>query len=96
MQADPVFLERVNNGEEPILLNDHPVLRKLHRSTVIRWVLAGKLPAVRIGKKFFTLPSLISECILSGALSGPAANPPTSASHQAAMERLQLREKRNA
>ena len=90
---------RIENGEEPILAIRSPLLRHLNRATVFRWVMNGKLPAVRMGRQFFTVHSAIRESLLAGSLDEPVTKgmkeAPVPSDHAAAVARLEARFKGN-
>ncbi len=68
MVQSQTVLERIESGEEPILAVSYPAFRNLNRATVFRWLMSGRLPAVRMGRKFFTTASVAREALLSGVL----------------------------
>lgn len=54
------------NGEALILAIHADGLKTFHRATVLRWVMSGKIPAIKIGRRFLTCQSLVDEWIGSG------------------------------
>lgn len=58
----PVF-DAVEKGEALVLASKHPLLRHLHCSNVIRWCVDGKIPALKIGRSFFTTDRLVKEAL---------------------------------
>jgi hypothetical protein len=89
-------LAKIENGEEPILAIKSPLFRHLSRATIFRWIMSGKLPAVRMGRQFFTVPSAVRESLLAGALEDPVAKVPkkgtaSPSDHAAAVARLEAR-----
>ena len=59
--------ESANQGETLVLAISHPLLRHVNRSTVMRWVLVGKLPALRLGKKHFTSDAAVRQMMADAA-----------------------------
>ncbi len=87
-------VSRIENGEEPILAIKSPLLKHLNRATVFRWIMNGKLPAVRMGRQFFTVSSAIRESLLAGNLDESPTRRPgkaVEADHAAAVARLEAR-----
>jgi len=74
--------EAARAGEALIIATKHPLLRRIHRSNVIRWILSGRLCALRIGRSYYTTDNLVRECL------SPPLPPTIQQRHQAAMERL--------
>lgn len=68
--------DRHNAGEELILAIRHPFLRRFHRNTVLRWISAGRLETMRIGRSFYTVDSLVKEAIVSDRLADESLPPP--------------------
>jgi hypothetical protein len=94
MVQSQIVLERIESGEEPILAVSYPAFRSLNRATVFRWLMSGRLPAVRMGRKFFTTASVARETLLSGALDQKAGRPKKApaipaTSHKQAVARLE-------
>lgn len=70
--------------ELPELLNTVDLARlfRVHRATVFRWLQAGKLPAVRIGKAYWTTRTALREAGLPvGPLEGDQGGGPVENSH---------------
>jgi excisionase family DNA binding protein len=61
-----VWQRHRQDGEELILAIHADGLRSFHRATVLRWILAGKIPAIKIGRRFLTCQSLVDEWISTG------------------------------
>jgi hypothetical protein len=94
MVQSEIVLQRIESGEEPILAVDYPAFRHLNRATVFRWLMAGRLPAVRMGRQFFTTASTAREALLSGGLDlkmtkGGRKPGTVVPSHQKAVSRLE-------
>lgn len=89
----PDVVARIEGGEDAILVIKHPLLKHLNRVTVFRWIMMGRLPAVRIGRQFFTVPSIIREVLLAGDLH-EVGHKPTKKNpndHEQAVARLEAR-----
>lgn len=86
-------VSRIENGEEPILVIRHPLLKHLNRCTVFRWVMQGKLPAVRMGRQFFSTGTIIREALLAGDLHEVGHKPTKTnhSDHEQAVARLEAR-----
>ena len=63
--------EAANQGETLVLAISHPLLRHVNRSTVLRWLLVGKLPAVRLGKIQFTSDAAVRQMMADAAEVAP-------------------------
>lgn len=62
-----VIWQRHRENGEPLILAIHAEgLRGFHRATVLRWVLSGKIPALKIGRRFLTTQSLVDEWVGGG------------------------------
>lgn len=77
----------VGAGENLVHPGKHPLLRGAHRSAVVRWILSGKLPALKVGSRYFTTDSLVREFVARGRTAPPT--PSAEERHQKAMERIQ-------
>ena len=58
-----LVMSKVSQGESLVKLVKSPRLKMICRQTVIRWVLKEKLPAVKVGRNYFSTDSLIVEAI---------------------------------
>jgi len=58
-----LVLQRHASGEELVPLYTHPLIRKVHRGTTWRWISTGRLASITIGKKVFSVESLIFEAL---------------------------------
>jgi excisionase family DNA binding protein len=80
LSAQNVWQRHRNNGEPLVLAIRSEGLKSFNRATVLRWILAGKIPAIKIGRRFWTTQSLVDEWIVGGkaANSEPyqSASPP--------------------
>ena len=63
--------EAANQGEILVLAIAHPLLRHVNRSTVMRWIIQGKLPALRLGKKHFTSDAAVRQMLAASAVVVP-------------------------
>lgn len=104
--ASQVIWQRHRENGEPLILAIHAEgLRGFHRATVLRWVLSGKIPALKIGRRFLTTQSLVDEWVGGGkaasqsntstmpekAKPGPKKAMASSNEHEKAMARLEAR-----
>ena len=64
--------EAANQGETLVLAISHPLLRHVNRSTVMRWIIQGKLPALRLGKKHFTSDAAVRQMLADSAVVAPS------------------------
>ncbi len=70
--ASQVIWQRHRENGEPLILAIHAEgLRGFHRATVLRWVLSGKIPALKIGRRFLTTQSLVDEWVSGGRAASP-------------------------
>jgi len=89
-----LVLDRVAAGEQLLKATSSPVLKFVHRATVTRWILKGKIPCIRVGKSFLTVNSLIIEALgrLDDLKNGPKAEiETTNRAHLDAVESLKRR-----
>lgn len=91
-------VSRIENGEEPILVIRHPLLKHLNRCTVFRWIQQGKLPSIRLGRQFFSTGTIIREALLAGDLREVGHKPTKTnhSDHEQAVARLEARFKARA
>ena len=76
MRPDPTITsealaEAASQGEILVLAIAHPLLRHVNRSTVMRWIIQGKLPALRLGKKHFTSDAAVRQMLAASAVVVP-------------------------
>ncbi len=107
--AQTIWQRHRENGEPLILAIHAEGLRGFHRATVLRWVLSGKIPALKIGRRFLTTQSLVDEWVGGGraggepktwampekAKPGPKLTKANLTDHAAAVARLEARFKGN-
>lgn len=72
LSAQVIWQRHRENGEPLILAIHAEGLRSFHRATVLRWVLTGKIPAIKIGRRFWTTQSLVDEWIPGGKAGNPS------------------------
>jgi hypothetical protein len=77
-------LTRTNAGAALISIQRSSLLKDFHRSTVIRWILKGRLPACRCGSRWFTTECLIRDFLAE--MNRPKE--PKGAKHINALEKL--------
>ena len=57
---------------EPLILAIHAIgLKGMNRATVLRWILSGRVPAIRMGRRYLTVQSAVDELAISGQLGAP-------------------------
>ncbi len=82
-----ILESEVAGGAGLIPVRSHPLLRHLNRSLVCRWLLSGKLTAIRMGSKWFSTDHQIRKFIQANQ--PQRANPATAeARHSAALARI--------
>jgi len=59
-------IERSRAGEELVPVNSHPLLKRISRVSIWRWISSGRLCAISIGKETLTVDSLANEALLAG------------------------------
>jgi hypothetical protein len=82
-KGHPVF-EAVDRGETLVKATKHPLLRHLHKSVIIRWCLAEKLTALKIGRSYFTTDSLVKDFLFPTK----TIEPPIQDRHKAALDSI--------
>jgi excisionase family DNA binding protein len=109
INTQAIWQRHRENGEPLILAIHAEGLRGFHRATVLRWVLSGKIPALKIGRRFLTTQSLVDEWVGGGkaggqskacivpekAKPGPKSTKANLNDHAAAVARLEARFKGN-
>lgn len=71
--------KRIEAGESLVALDQVPALKALSNSTRANMVHDGRLPAVRNGRRFLTLVSLVNE-VLAGLIVEPGKTKPAKSS----------------
>ncbi len=66
LSAQAVWTRHRESGEPLILAIKAEGLKQFHRATVLRWIISGKIPAVRMGRRYLTCQSLVDEWAGSG------------------------------
>jgi hypothetical protein len=94
---DPVQLieSEVDAGASLTLVVKHPLLRHLNRSLVCRWLLAGKIPAIRLAGRWYSTDAQIRLFIQQSQPSARTA-PSVEERHQRATARIEALRKRGA
>lgn len=103
ISAQVVWTRHREGGEPLILAIKAEGLKGFNRSTVLRWIMSGKIPAIKIGRRFWTVQSLADEWISSGRAAnnspyqpaalpkgkpGPKPKKPAADAHAEAVESL--------
>jgi hypothetical protein len=77
-------MARIQRGEGMVAITKHCLLREFHRATILRWIFKGRLPACRIGSRWYSTDS----CIREAFEKENRPKPPADASHLAAKAKL--------
>lgn len=82
-----ILESEVAAGADLIQVRAHPLLRHLNRSLVCRWLLSGRLTAIRMGTKWFSTDHQIRQFIQANQPQRP--KPATAEErHSAALARI--------
>ena len=85
------ILSRSAAGEPLVRVYAIPCLKPLNQATIWRWCLKGKIPALRLGRDFFTVESLVHEAIAAENASPSDVQTAGSLRHESAMASLRAR-----
>ena len=85
------ILSRSAAGEPLVRVYSIPCLKPLNQATIWRWCLKGKIPALRLGRDFFTVESLVHEAIAAENASPSDVQTAGSLRHESAMASLRAR-----
>lgn len=89
-QLENPILAAVAAGETLIKASKSRYLRHVHRATVIRWILKGRIPALKLGRDWVSTENLIGKALEKNSAVKPDLNDGNRL-HLEAIERLKAR-----
>lgn len=91
MENSKVIFQRAAAGEKLVRLFEVKILRHLNRATVWRWATSGRIPAVKMGRDWFTVDSIVEEAMVAANQRPKDRAVNASASHAQAVANLAKR-----
>ena len=92
--AKTMIMGRVEKGELLIKTLKSPHLQMLSRATVVRWIQRGKLPAIKLGRNYFSTNSVVVEALEKLAIPPKQTDKhiePDNQLHEQALEKLKAK-----
>ena len=92
--AKTLIMGRVGQGEFLIKPLESPHLQMISRATVCRWIQRGKLPAIKLGRNYFSTNSVVVEALEKLAIPPKQTEKhiePDNQLHEQALEKLKAK-----